>query len=118
MKKLVALIAFLSIASPVYATTTPILQVTGAPVKAGTRDQPAQNAGTDKAHRAQLSLKHFEKLRADEYRYWQSRPIHERVAAVSQLTQEQYALKGWKIEPMDNTLRRMQRDKDGNEPVS
>ena len=37
MKKLVALIAFLSIASPVYATTTPILQVTGAPVEAGTQ---------------------------------------------------------------------------------
>jgi hypothetical protein len=29
-----------------------------------------------------------------ELRYWQSRPVHERVAAVSELTQEHYALKG------------------------
>lgn len=36
----------------------------------------------------------FEEMKADEYRYWQSRPVHERVAAVSELTQEQYALKG------------------------
>lgn len=36
----------------------------------------------------------FDELKADEYRYWQSRPVHERVAAVSELTQEHYALKG------------------------
>jgi hypothetical protein len=36
----------------------------------------------------------FGEMKADEYRYWQGRPIHERVAAVSELTQEQYALKG------------------------
>ncbi|MGQ0445864.1 MAG: hypothetical protein ACT4O2_12250 [Beijerinckiaceae bacterium] len=36
----------------------------------------------------------FEEMKADEYRYWQSRPVHERVAAVSQLTHEQYAPKG------------------------
>jgi hypothetical protein len=36
----------------------------------------------------------FEEMKADEYRYWQSRPIHERVAAVSELTREHYALKG------------------------
>lgn len=35
----------------------------------------------------------FEEMKADEYRYWQSRPIHERVAAVAELTQEHYALK-------------------------
>ncbi len=35
----------------------------------------------------------FEEMTAEEYRYWQSRPIHERVAAVSELTQEHYALK-------------------------
>jgi hypothetical protein len=33
-------------------------------------------------------------LSFDEYRYWQSRPIHERVAAVSELTQELYAMRG------------------------
>jgi hypothetical protein len=36
----------------------------------------------------------FEEMKADEYRYWQSRPVHERVAAVSELTREQYAMKG------------------------
>jgi hypothetical protein len=36
----------------------------------------------------------FDEMKADEYRYWQSRPVHERVAAVSQLTQEHYAMKG------------------------
>jgi hypothetical protein len=33
-------------------------------------------------------------MKADEYRRWQSRPVHERVAAVSELTQEEYAMKG------------------------
>jgi hypothetical protein len=36
----------------------------------------------------------FAEMKADEYRYWQSRPVHERVAAVSELTQEGYAMKG------------------------
>jgi hypothetical protein len=36
----------------------------------------------------------FAEMKADEYRYWQSRPVHERVKAVSELTQEQYAPKG------------------------
>ncbi len=35
----------------------------------------------------------FEEIKADEYRYWRGRPIHERVAAVSERTEEQYALK-------------------------
>jgi hypothetical protein len=38
--------------------------------------------------------KSFDEMKADEYRYWQSRPVHERVAAVSELTQELYAMKG------------------------
>ena len=33
-------------------------------------------------------------MKADEYRYWQSRPVYERTDAVSELTQEQYAMKG------------------------
>ena len=36
----------------------------------------------------------FGELKADEYRYWQGRPVHERVATISELTQEQYAMKG------------------------
>ena len=33
-------------------------------------------------------------MKAGEYRYWQSRPVHERMAAVSELTTMAYALKG------------------------
>ena len=36
----------------------------------------------------------FEQMKADEYRYWQSRPIYERVAAVSELTEDGYKMKG------------------------
>jgi hypothetical protein len=36
----------------------------------------------------------FDEMKADEYRYWQSRSIQERVDAVSQLTREQYEMKG------------------------
>jgi hypothetical protein len=38
----------------------------------------------------------FDEMKADEYRYWQSRPVHERVAAVWELTVEGYTLKGFK----------------------
>jgi hypothetical protein len=33
-------------------------------------------------------------MKADEYRYWQSRPVYERMAAVAELTLAAYALKG------------------------
>jgi len=38
----------------------------------------------------------FGDMKADEYRYWQSRPVQERVDAVSELTEEGYKLKGFK----------------------
>lgn len=41
----------------------------------------------------------FEEMKADEYRYWQSRPAHERLDAVEEMIQTAYALKGWEIEP-------------------
>jgi len=46
----------------------------------------------------------FEEMKTDEYRYWQSRPVHERVAAVWELTLEGYKLKGFK--PDDFRLQR------------
>lgn len=49
------------------------------------------NGPVDKTIRKYTS---FDEMKADEYRYWQSRPVHERVNAVSELTQEHYALKG------------------------
>jgi len=36
----------------------------------------------------------FDEMKADEYRYWQSRPVHERTDMVSELTREQYTMKG------------------------
>jgi hypothetical protein len=41
----------------------------------------------DKTIRKYTDPDDFEELKAKEYRYWQSRPVHERVAAVSELTQ-------------------------------
>jgi hypothetical protein len=39
----------------------------------------------------------FEEMKADEYRYWQSRPAHERLDAVEEMIRTAYELKGWKL---------------------
>ena len=41
----------------------------------------------------------FDEMKADEYRYWQSHPAHERLDAVEEMIETAYALKGWKMEP-------------------
>lgn len=53
----------------------------------------------------------FDEMKAEEYRYWQSRPVHERVAAVSELTEEGYGLKGMKPDAfrLQRTLVRIER---------
>jgi hypothetical protein len=43
-------------------------------------------------------------MKAEEYRYWQSRPVHERMSAVTELTVAAYKLK----DP-DFNVRRLQR---------
>jgi hypothetical protein len=50
-------------------------------------------------------------MKADEYRYWQSRPAEERLQAVSQLTQELYAMKGLitDVPRLQRTIVRFQR---------
>ena len=40
----------------------------------------------------------FDEMKDEEYRYWQSRPLHERLAAVTEMIEMAYALKGIKIE--------------------
>ena len=45
----------------------------------------------DKTTRKYTSL---DETKADEYRYWQSRPVHERLAAVTELTKEGYMMRG------------------------
>jgi hypothetical protein len=36
----------------------------------------------------------LKEMKADEYRYWQSRPVHERMSAVVEITLAAYAMKG------------------------
>jgi hypothetical protein len=43
-------------------------------------------------------------MKAEEYRYWQSRPVHERMAAVAEITLAAYQMK----EPAPD-VRRLQR---------
>lgn len=53
------------------------------------------------------TLRHFDRhadMKADEYRYWHSRPVHERLSAISALSIEGYQLKG--TLPRDSGLRR------------
>ena len=45
----------------------------------------------DKTIRIYASQK---EMKADEYRYWQSRPAHERMDAVAEITLATYAMKG------------------------
>ena len=40
----------------------------------------------------------FDEMKADEYRYGQRRPAHERLDAVVEMIETAYALKGWEIE--------------------
>ena len=49
----------------------------------------------------------FDEMKADEYRYWQSRPVHERMDAVEERIQTAYALKGWEMEPDVPRLQRL-----------
>jgi hypothetical protein len=53
----------------------------------------------------------FSEIKADEYRYWQSRPVHERTDAVSELTQELYVMRGelTDVPRLQTTLVRVER---------
>ena len=48
----------------------------------------------------------FDEMKADEYRYWQSRPVHERMDAVDEMIETAYAIKGWEIRPDEPRLQR------------
>ena len=48
----------------------------------------------------------FDEMKADEYRYWQSRPAHERIDAVEEMIETAY-VKGWEIEPDVPRLQRL-----------
>jgi hypothetical protein len=50
-------------------------------------------------------------MKGEEYEYWQSRPDHERIAAVSEITSEAYDLKGTRpdVPRLQKILVRLQR---------
>ena len=48
----------------------------------------------------------FDQMNVDEYRYWQSRPAHERLDAVEEMIADAYAIKGWKVDPDEPRLQR------------
>jgi hypothetical protein len=52
------------------------------------------------------SVSKFDEAEAQEYRYWQSRPVHERIAAVSELSSAMYVLihDGSEAPTLDKTL--------------
>ena len=43
----------------------------------------------------------FDEIKADEYRYWQSRPAWERLDTVEELIETAYAFKRWKMPPQE-----------------
>ena len=53
-----------------------------------------QTEHVDKTIRKYNGAAQLDEIKAEEYRYWQSRPVHERIDAVSELSQAMYALKG------------------------
>ena len=48
----------------------------------------------------------FDEMKADEYRYWQSRPVHQRIDAVEERIGIAYDLKGREMEPDVSRLQR------------
>lgn len=48
----------------------------------------------------------FDEMKADEYRYWRSRPVHERMDAVEEINLAAYAIRGMEIEPDVPRLKR------------
>ena len=51
----------------------------------------------------------YDEMKADEYRYWQSRPVHERMNAVSEMTLAAYAMKGQDVPRFQRTAVVLQR---------
>jgi hypothetical protein len=65
----------------------------------------------DKTIRKFSGVNGFEELKAEEYRYWQGRPLYERIAAVSELTQALYEMKGavQRVPRLQRTVVRIER---------
>jgi hypothetical protein len=65
----------------------------------------------DEAIRKDPSDADIDEIKAQEYRYWQSRPVYERMAKVSELSSAMYGLKheGAEIPRLDKMLVRFER---------
>jgi hypothetical protein len=65
----------------------------------------------DKTIRKYAGVAQLDEVKAEEYRYWQSRSVQERIDAVSELTQALYALKGEAVDVprLQRTLVRFER---------
>jgi hypothetical protein len=65
----------------------------------------------DKIIRRYASVADLDKIKAEEYRYWQNRPMHERMDVVSKLSSAMYAIKGdgTDVPRLDKTLVRIER---------
>jgi hypothetical protein len=69
-----------------------------------------QTKRVDKIIRKYPSNASLDEIKADEYRYWQSRSLQERMEAVTELTQAFYAMKGGPDAPrLQRTLVRFER---------
>lgn len=51
----------------------------------------------------------FDRIKDDEYAYWQSQPVHVRLAAAAELTAAAYAAKGIHVPRLQRSLVRSQR---------
>jgi hypothetical protein len=47
-------------------------------------------------------------MKKDEYAFWQSQPGHMRIAAISEMTTAQYAMKGQHVPRLQRTLVRLE----------
>lgn len=67
----------------------------------------------DQTIRKDPSVADLDEIQADEYRYWQSRPVHERMDAVCELSLAKYATKGAgsDVPKLDKTLVSFERPK-------
>ena len=74
-------------------------------------DSPEFRAAAEKRRRTWSMQRYtdLDQMKADEYAYWQSRPGHERLTAVSELATEHYAMKGQHVRRLQSAFVRLQR---------
>ena len=49
----------------------------------------------------------FDEIKADQYRQWQAQPDHVRIAAISEISAEAYAMKGQHVRRLQRTSVRL-----------